>query len=198
MTLRWDDYVFAIGGERSAQELLSAASSSDHRSAFVLGVGFDPRCLVGLVAFLEATEGLNPLVIRIELPPPSESAQPATVALADQHDRLFDELTSNVEVRTIAFPTVTDAASAGTTVARSLMRADQLDAVRHLVVDVSSLPTSLYFPLLKAAVAAHDLASDSPNRFDGEIQVLACENPAIDRAITTLGVESATYVGGFR
>lgn len=198
MTLRWGDYVFAGGGESEAAEMVGAATNAEHRSAFVLGVGFDPRCLVGLKAFLEATDEANPLVVRVELPTPDASAQRLTTQLAADHEREFLDLTSSIEVVSISYPEVTNASSAGPTIARSLTEPSLLSGVGHLVVDVSSLPTSLFFPILKAALSVADRGDLDADSFSGDLQVVACENPEMDRAIVPLGVASASYVGGFR
>lgn len=198
MTLRWGDYVFASGSGLEAAEFLRAAVADEHRSAFVLGVGFDPRCLVGLKAFLNAATETNPLIIRVELPTPNASAQPLTTQLAAKHEQDFFALTEAVEVLSIPYPAVTNASSAGPTIARNLTEPATLSGVGHLVVDVSSLPTSLYFPILKAALSVADRTHDDADTFAGDLQVVACENPEMDRAIVPLGISSASYVGGFR
>lgn len=200
MSARWDDYVIAFGdGADQPEDFWHAASDacgSGRRSMYVLGVGFDPRCLVGLQRYLASQDQAKPAVVGvIELPPPSSASDPAARALADDNRAAFNALVAGHEVRSIAYPEVHSRINAGPLVARSLTAAAFVNEIGHLIIDVSSLPSSLYFSAIASVLTSVDRVVVG---FPRQVQVVACENPEIDRAIIELGVSEASVVGGFR
>ena len=198
MTQRWNDYVFANGTGTAPRDLMGAASSSGSPSLYVLGVGFDPRCLVGLREFLELDHEVPPKIMRIEMAPPGPATQPRVIHMATQHLEEFEALTNDFDVGAISYPTVEDPYSAGTVLARVMTETEQLAGVGHLIIDISSMPSTLFFPAIKAALKASDRLSGTEGHFGGEIQVVVCENPQMDASIRELGISDASFVGGFR
>lgn len=198
MTGRWDDYVMASDPADDLPESIwsdAAADLGGRRSMYVLGVGFDPRALVGLQRFLGIDHTDPPIVGLVELPPPSPASGLSARALAAENRTAFDALTQNTDVRPIPHEAVHSRANAGPRVARALTNPDYLWDVGHLLIDISSLPANLYFPMIAASLRAGD--RDVPG-FPREFQVVACENHAVDAAIEKLGVGEADVVGGFR
>ena len=198
MTCRWADYVFSNGTGIAPRELIGAGLSPEYPSLYVLGVGFDPRCLVGLREFLELDHQVAPRIIRIEMAPPGPATQPTVLHMADEHLAEFEALTDSIDVVTLPYPIVESPYSAGTVVARGVMEAELLADVGHLVIDISSMPTTLFVPTIKAALVASDLTSDVEYHFGGEIQIVVCENAQMDASIRELGVSGASFMGGFR
>lgn len=198
MNGRWDDYVVAFGGPNDAADgLWTSAASAGHgkRSMYILGVGFDPRCLVGLQEFLATAHDIPPVVGLIELPPPSGASTAAARAMAADNRSAFDAIVHGFELRRVPYPDVHSRINAGVLVARGASDAVFVADVGHLVVDISSLPVSLYFPVIAAVLTSVDRDVEG---FPMEVQIVACENPLIDAAIVELGVSDATVVGGFR
>lgn len=198
MNLRWQDYVVARGGAAEPAETIweaAAEASLGKRSLYLLGVGFDPRALVGLQQFLSMQHAAPPVVGLIELPPPSPASGLSARALAADNQAAFVELTRDVEVRTVPHQDVHTRTNAGPRVAREATKSEFVADIGHLIIDVSSLPSSLYFPVIAAVLTSVDRGVIG---FPGEIQVVACENPAVDAAIEELGVTEAAVVGGFR
>jgi len=198
LRLRWQDYV--VGGGRAdepADALWSAAAEATdgQRSIYILGVGFDPRALVGLQQFLSLDHPRPPLVGLVELPPPSPASGLSARALAADNQAAFARLTRNVDVRTVPHQPVHARNNAGPRVAREATKPSFLRDVGHIIVDVSSLPSSLHFPLIAAVLTSADRRVIG---FPAEVQVVACENPSVDAAIIELGVTEAAAVGGFR
>ena len=198
MTQRWFDYVFANGASIASRDLMGAALSSDLASLYVLAVGFDPRCLVGLREFLELDHQVAPRIMRIEMAPPGPATQPTVLQMATEHLAAFEELAEAFDVVTVPYPAVENPYSAGTVLARGMTEAEQLADVAHLIIDISSMPSTLFFPAIKAALRASDLPSSKDGHFDGEIQIVVCENPQMDANIRELGISGASFVGGFR
>ena len=197
MSGRWSDYVIAYGGpddQASSLWLAAAEATNPGRGMYVLGVGFDPRALVGLQQFLALDHLVPPVVGRIELPPPSAASGATTRTLATDNQAAFEDLVLRIETRTVAHEEVHTRTNAGPRVARALTADSFVDGIGYIVVDISSLPASLYFPMIAALLAS---VERRPN-FPSEILVVACENPEIDAAITELGVGDASVLGGFR
>ena len=194
---RWADYVIRYDDDDGALQGLLEAAGRGRRTMYILGVGFDPRCLVGLQEFLATGEAGDFLILRVELPPPGFASDPAARALADDNDRAFIAMTADFDVRSISFPRVNDRANAGPQVARELVHLARGEQVGHLVVDISSLPSSVFFPMIKAVLLEGDDANSAPG-FPSEVQIVACENPKMDAAILETGVAGASVVGGFR
>ena len=198
MTQRWTDYVFANGTSGAPRDLIAAGLSSGYPSLYVLAVGFDPRCLVGLREFLDLHHLVAPKIMRIEMAPPGPATQPTVLRMAAENLAEFKDLTDNFDVVTVPYPTVENPYSAGTAIARGMAEAEQFARVGHLVIDISSMPATLFFPAIKAALLASDLPSGANHHFEGEIQVVVCENPLMDANIRELGISEASFIGGFR
>lgn len=198
MTPRWNDYVFANGTGTAPRDLLRAGLSADSPSLYVLGVGFDLRCLVGLREFLDLNHQVPPKIMRMEMAPPGPATQARVIQMAAEHLAEFETLTLGLEVGTISYPAVENLYSAGTDLARGLTEAEHLENVGHLIIDISSMPSTLFYPAIKAALKASDLPPGAVGHFGGEIQVVVCENPQMDAKIRELGISDASFVGGFR
>lgn len=200
MNARWDEYVISFGdGSVQPEDLWTAAvgkSGAEKRSMYVLGVGFDPRCLVGLQRYLATCTASDPPIVGvIELPPPSSSSDPAARAFAEDNRAAFDQLVQGIEVRSISYPQVHSRINAGPLVARALTAPSFVSNIGHIAIDISSLPSSLYFSAIAAVLTSVDRGVHD---FPRDVQVVACENPDIDTAIIELGVSEASVVGGFR
>lgn len=195
MTSRWLDYVLADGMRSKAEELwLAATTNNVGRPMYVMAVGFDPRCLIGLAKFLDMYGRSNPLVVVIGLPPPRPTTDQEVVELATANQSTFDTLTQQVDVHRIDFPVVHEQASAGPAIARALTEPSLLEEIGLLTIDVSAIPTDLYFPLIKAAI---QVADDPERQWPNDVMVVACENPGIDAMITEEGIDAAIRVRGF-
>jgi hypothetical protein len=198
VTNRWDDYSLTFEGSHDSLEAAweeAGTACGGKRSMLVLGVGFDPRALAALRLFLALKHKMTPLVGLIRLPPPSESGNRGSVAMAEDNQQAFDGLTSQVDVREIPHQDVLSPPSAGPRIARALTDPTFVEGVGHLIVDISSLPASLYFPTVTAVLRAVD---EGRAEFPAEVQVVACENPAIDARIRELGIGPASVLGGYR
>lgn len=200
MSGRWNDYVLAgdLAGMSPPEELWLAAVKPELKTLWLMGVGFDPRSLIGLQRALSTLDTSRLEVCVVELPPPSASADPRARSLAADNAEGFSSLTSNLAVRVVPYPPVQDSVNAGPTIARVLTRPESLDGVGSVILDISSMPSNVYFPLIAAFLTVSDLPTGDQRHFGGEFSVVACDNAAIDAIISEQGVDSATVVGGFR
>ena len=189
--------MLALGGPDDCSEALwlAAGACESGRSMYVLAVGFDPRALVGLRRFLELEHQRQPVVVLVELPPPSVLSGMEVRQSAARNRELLDRLTDNCDVRIVQHEEVHTPTNAGPRVSRQMTRREFVKDVGHLIVDISSLPSHLYFPMIAAALQSVD---SEVAGFPPQLQVVACENPAVDASIRELEVVDAAVVGGFR
>jgi hypothetical protein len=190
--LRWEDYVLASGaGEVS--KLWSAALELERRMTFVLGVGFDPRALIALKALLTQVGNQVIRVVRLGLPLAEDDD--LTRELTQANDRCLRELAQSgvVEVELIAYPGGVESQAAGLRMSRQIQSSGVIGEKDLVVVDVSGLPSTVYFPVIGGLLKASD-----DQGLQRDLQVVVCENPELDRIILEEGVASPGPISGFR
>lgn len=186
-TLRWRDYVLERGDEGA--RLVSVAAAHCSTTAFIVGLGFDPRMLVGLRRVGEAIKK-HLSVVAVGLAG-TGSGRDAT----EHATRNRDELTSLISRLGAKFipvdlPQASDRRRAGLRLAQQLSRDIDAD---HVVIDISSLPKSVYFPLIASWLRLGDEEGRAV-----ELQVLVTENPQLDDAIGGEGILTPAHLGGFQ
>jgi hypothetical protein len=174
-------------------KIWSAALALKRRVTFVLGVGFDPRALVALKSLL--TQVGNQIVRVVRLGLPSAEDDDLTRELTHANDRCLKELVESgvVEVAPIAYPEGVESRAAGLRMSRQIQSSGVIGAQDLIVVDVSGLPSSVYFPVIGGLLKASD-----DQGLQRDIQVVVCENPELDRIILDEGVASPGPISGFR
>jgi hypothetical protein len=190
--LRWEDYVLASGAE-AVSKLWSAALALERRVTFVLGVGFDPRALVALQSLLTQAGKQVIRVVRLGLP--SAEDDDLTRELTQANDRYLRELAESgvVEVESIAYPEGVESQAAGLRMSRQIQSNGVIGEKDLVVVDVSGLPSTIYFPVIGGLLKASD-----DKGLQRDLQVVVCENPELDRIILEEGVASPGPISGFR
>jgi hypothetical protein len=99
----------------------------------------------------------------------------------------------DVNHRRVTVPETKTAGSEGSVLARTLLREEKLLNEHCVIIDISSLPSEIYFPLIRAFLDA-----DEHGEFAGNLLVTVCENPKIDELIQREGGERALPIGSFR
>jgi hypothetical protein len=189
--MRWTNYVLARDsfGLISVEQLWRAASHS-RTTYYILGLGFDPRATVGLQRFL-ALGIPDSRVISVGLRP--QAADDTTKGQAERNERILAELEAKhpQAFLRVGLPAVEEPRSAGLRLARELLQQGRLSTSASVIVDISSLPSSVHFPLIGVLLSR---AAKEPF----ELQVVACENPQLDDAVLEQGVVDAGPIGGFK
>jgi hypothetical protein len=185
--LRWRDYVLGRGGE--AVFLVREASRRSETTAFVIGLGFDPRMLVGLRRVGDSLRGrLRIFAVGLTGTGSGQNAEQYAVRNEEELTRIVSGL--GAELISVELPASNDRRRAGILLAQKLSR-DISDS--HVVVDISALPKSVYFPLVASCLFRGDKRDARL-----ELQVLVTENPDLDDAIGGDGTLSASHFGGFQ
>ena len=198
---RWSTYFLRRGGDFHEfwREYLS---STNRNILFVLGLGFDPRMCLGYEAVLQAGgKGRRDCkVVELDEGPSSPSLRHSDLTRANG-ERL-EQLVPDGSVKTDTQVAMwsKDGRRVGSRVAANLF-SDTKDFAGYtdLVIDVSAMPRSVYFPLigkllyLEDSSYGRDIASRPPN-----LHVLVSENAQLDANITDEGIDDdASYVHGF-
>lgn len=190
--LPWQDPVASYAGREDDEpvaDLLHAGAAAG-ATLFVLGAGFDPRCTSGLRLAAQLLPTIA--VLALDLTPPSGAAPiPALARRRDENGARIRDL-AGASLQTVPFPAVHDTTSVGRIFARDVNSAVRDGDYRHVIVDVSAMPTRTSFPILKTLLNTCAEAPGSP-----ELQVIVAENPELDGQITKAGIDEAQLIAGF-
>lgn len=184
--MRWSPY-FRVHGDEQFGDLW--AEQGTKPTLVVAGDGFDPRAPRALEVILDrASDQVS--VVRIGL---SSAATDETAReLTDTNRQYVNELVqSRATLSEQAFPAVHTLRSAGAAVSRTFHEAKHTDQYEQIVIDISALPRSVFFPLIAGLLKVVDRG------WSGDLHVVVCENPQVDRAILEEGAEAAGALGGF-
>lgn len=195
---RWDTYVLESG--EALRDLWAARKDGCKRVLLLVGHGFDPRMCVG--ARLLASAGILEKT-DLRLLDYSDGAQPATAAVAalvEQNREAAKAIGgSSASFDIIPVPLRSaDGRRIGARSASSLVSTRvSLDEFSDIIIDISALPRTLYFPLVGALLDAVDRAGRN-NHGAPNIHLLVAESSTLDRRIVEEGVEArAEYLHGF-
>lgn len=182
--MRWQRYVRGSGA--GCADLWRAARAASAGQTVVLGAGFDPRTPLALQAYLEACEPPTQVLL-IELPEYPEHAN--TSELAARNLQRVEELAAaaSAPLNRVRYPTGADRRSAGLAISRELQQRHIPDD-HGVLVDISAIPTHLYFPILGGLLERRD---------EIQLQVVVAENPLLDSVIEEEGASDPGPISGF-
>lgn len=188
MVMRWSRYVNATGDD-DFRDLWAELASEP--TVVILGGGFDPRVpkALGLLAEV-ATAPLQ--LVRLDIDG-GEDADPEMLELANANRAAIDTIAKAAGAAIVeqGFPDVHARRSAGITMSRAFHAAGHLDDVKQVVIDISGLPRSVYFPFVRGLLLAAD------DDWAGNVHVVASDSSDIDAAIIEEGAEEPRALGGF-
>lgn len=194
--LRWHSYVLERDkGFHSFWRQRSAESGT--RILVIAGLGFDPRMPRGIEALVACqNEGaVDAWLIDYDEGELSPSRQ-YVEHVERNRTRATSLITStggNVRSCTIAM--VEDERKVGGRRVAQLAKAEDLAPYTDVVVDISALPRSLYFPLLGQLLKIHDRTrNQGRHAVPANLHVVICENPQLDARIQEELSERADYL----
>jgi hypothetical protein len=182
MTPRWGSPCSA----RGAEEVRALWAEREVGSALmIVGAGFDPRAAVAY-ELISAAAPVAVDLLRCELP---MATQPDTRELADCNRERLDAAATACQATVIDHD---PEHTTGMSIARSILELDLLLAYEEIIVDVSAMPRSVYFPLIRGLLQLFD-----EDIWKGQLHVVACDNPAVDELVAGEGVEPPRALPGF-
>jgi hypothetical protein len=183
---RWETECKAVG-EGEVTALWSRRDAG--RTLMIGGAGFDPRAPVAYEMIAGACP--HPVdVLRINLD--SLRTDPATADLAAEGRRRIEAAAQATGATIAQHGNGGAASSTGMQITRDLFAAKRTDGYDDIILDISALPRSVFFPLLRGL-----LLKAHRQGWDGQLHVVACDNPAIDRLVAGDGADSPEPLPGF-
>jgi hypothetical protein len=163
---------------------------------FVCGSGFDPRA-VTVLERLRAATGRRIDARMIELPEDATdlTVRPLAQANRDRIAQLIGDSGGALELQ--ALPGYNDARSLGRLISREFQTSGVLDRFDQVIVEISAMPRSVFFPLVRGALERAHLPTDDPGHWPGNLHVAVCENPDIDASVLEEGTTPMAPIGGF-
>ena len=194
---RWANYLLKGGSDFASFWKLFL--SSQHHVLFVLGLGFDPRMCSAIRRIMNQGGGgkRDCLLLVFDEGPDSPSKQHGDRVQLNREE-LQQLLADRGSIREHAVRMwSTDGRRIGSRNAASVFRRiDDLAQYTDIVVDISALPRSIYFPLVGRLLSLLD--SRQENISPPNLHVVVSESVDLDRLIRAEGIDDdATYLQGF-
>jgi len=196
---RWGTYVEEVGP--ALVDLLrqrSAHRDKTKRVCLILGRGFDPRMLVGLEMLRQVFSPMEIAVIVLVFDEGPTSPSRKYDAFVQDNLAKLESIIPNeqIEERQVTMFSAEGRRITSRSAEAAFRSPSELQQFSDIFVDVSSLPRTVYFPVVAKLLYLLDGMADpgSPNLF-----VLVSENAALDRCIVEEGIdEDAGYIHPFR
>lgn len=172
------------------------ARERDDPVLVVMGIGFDPRATVVLDR-IQRVAKRQVDVLLVELP--VDSTDPTLQPLVEANLETVDQLAAarGGRVRTQALPAFSDEGALGRLVSREFQRHATLDDYAEIVVEVSAMPRSIYFPLIRGILLRAHQDPEGLDHWPGDLHVAVCEQPGIDAMVFEEGTKPMSPIGGF-
>jgi len=194
---RWSDYVLESDGR--LEDMLAQHFKDEERSVcFILGRGFDPRMPLGLDLVLKTIDGARTHIIVVEFGEGTSSPSHQYDRLVNENIQKYTELQNEMmaESRRVEMWAPDGRRVSSRSAARAFRGKGEFSKYTDVIVDVSSLPRSIFYPLLAKLLYLVDQEKGRPRPLN--LFVLVAENPALDRQIIDEGIdEDADYVHPF-
>lgn len=192
--LHWNPYVFHQG-EKDLLDFWGKHFNSDsqRKVLFIIGKGFDVRMNNILRLLVNDKFNIQIKCIIIDYP---NSNDEKYLTYVNQNFKNFEDLISmgtNIEYDTIKYVIDTDnKENVGFSFAKDILK-ENIENYTDILIDISAIPRSLYFPLINA------LYYKTKKNKDINLFVLVSENVEIDKKIKEFSFDdNVTYPHGFR
>lgn len=162
----------------------------------VMGLGFDVRACVVIEKLLEATTRRVDVLL---LDLPGESTDPTVRPLVEANLSRVRALmaASGGDLLHQPLPDFTDQGALGRLVSRAFQSGGHLDRYLEVIIDVSAMPRSIYFPLVRGVLERAHTTRGRPESWQGDLHVAVCEHPVIDELVVEEGTKPMAAIGGF-
>lgn len=163
---------------------------------FVAGSGFDPRALAVLERLAAATTRcIDGLLLEL----PEDATDLAVRPLAQANRARIEEVVqaSGGQLRVQALPDFHDARSLGRLISRNFQRSGMLDRYVEVMLEISAMPRSVFFPLIRGVLQRAHLPPSDARYWRGDLHVAVCENPEADESVLEEGTTPMAPIGGF-
>lgn len=196
---RWQNYHLASGS--GVTELWgNLLVESRRRVLVIVGMGFDERMCLGVETLFRVGGGDRIQILAIAFDDESGNLPNELSELRDQNEQRLQSVAeasgAQIDRRSIDLRSNDGRRVGGRAIARQFSDWASIEAYTDVVVDVSSLPRNLYFPLLARLLSLFDVNGGGTSPVN--LHALVAHAPAMDAAIQVAGIEDeATFLHGF-
>lgn len=196
---RWGKYVLVRGAEFS--KLWADVLQSGTRSVlFIVGLGFDPRMCHGIETILSAGKPAKKSCILVRYDEGESSPSKQHLELVDANIKKLQTLFENdvIEERSLAMWSEDRKRRVGSRKANTIFDSPELlDSASDIVIDISSMPRSLYFSIITKFLHMID-QQVATQKAATNLHVVVSENVSLDLSIADEGIdEEASFIHGF-
>ncbi len=172
------------------------ARETDAPILVVVGSGFDPRAAVVLERLTRATaRRIDGLMLELPEDATDLDVRPRAHANRDRIAELIAQTGGGLTIQGLR--EYNDPKSLGRLISRSFQSAGHLERYDEIVIDISALPRSIFFPLVRGVLERAHLPAGHDARWAGHLHVAVCENPEADEGILEEGTSPMAPIGGF-
>jgi hypothetical protein len=196
---RWNQYVLTSGND--LQTMLNAHFAERERNlVFILGKGFDPRMNLGVKAVLSAGGAGARAVVLLDFDEgpdsPSVSYEPRVKRNVSELEQLIGTR-CKLSVNKVQMFSTERRRIVARSAAGLITDLNTFKGTTDYVVDVSSLPRGIFYPLIAKLLHLIDQIPDAKQK--PNLMILVGESAALDGLITDDGIdEDADYLHPFR
>ena len=171
------------------------ARSTERSTLLIVGRGFDPRTVEAPAAL--AAVGLTVSELRlvhlVDRYNPSHAAEQTVRAEANERGirDLFPK--TNIDVLEIESRTEDGRTSGGSQVSQACIELGPFGRFTDVIVDITALPSSIFFPLIGTLLSERDREMDP----SWNLHCVVCENAVLDERILAEGGDRAERIYGF-
>jgi hypothetical protein len=163
---------------------------------FVAGAGYDPRAAVVLKRLQNVTDRrVDALLIALSEDSTDEDVRP--LALTNRATIAQLITAGGGELHEQPLPQHEDPGALGRLISKAFQLSGLLDAYKEVVIEISAMPRSVFFPLIRGILLRAHAGLDSPELWEGDLHVAVCENPAADASVLGEGTRAMAPIGGF-
>lgn len=195
---RWLDYYYT-SGDKVTEHWHQLAEHKNRKLLIVLGLGFDPRMCTGTEMLLSSVPGQHECLL-INLNESPYRAPDKIINLANgNRKKLADLMKGRGSINQVSIELRSEGRWIGDLRARDIIKNfDQLSNYTDVIVDLSALPTTIYFVLISTLLFLTDHARIKGTQDIPNIHAIVSENASLDNAIIENGIdEKAEYLNGF-
>lgn len=200
--MRWNSYVLERGAMFTTfwQNRFSDRPEDAGRVLLIAGLGFDPRTPRALQALVDCCpQGMLDVRLLHFDEGPDSISQKYVQAVTRNREAIETSIDKHGgAIENLTIPMLDDGRRVGGRRVGQLVIAAGFDAYKDVVVDISALPRTLYFPLIRSLLQARDASMREGGKpIPLNLHVVLFEAPALDGAIREELTERADYLPGF-
>ena len=200
MTFRWNDYFFTKNEDY--HDFWQNYLKQKREILFILGKGFDPRMCLGLESILQkGGDGKRDCTLISFIEGENSPSRDFRLDVEQNKTKLNELMNGRGNIKEISIKMETeDGHRVGPRAAAEIFA--DYSAFEHytdIIIDISSLPLNIYFPLIGKILFILDSSKSSkPRKHIANLHVIVAENTQIDKSIKKSGLfDDASYLYGF-